>query len=149
MKKILCALAVLVSCNTYAECQIDSSQDDELSFELKAKGWNFEKYDELCQKLKKANAGVQLEQVPMITEYQTTVATTVKIYPLELEKKYNQRFLSQRGFNAIAANPVRTSAMQKELKHLNANYALNSLITDGGLPEMLKNLETIRKAIKP
>ncbi|EXC32657.1 hypothetical protein J520_1486 [Acinetobacter sp. 869535] len=39
--------------------------------------------------------------------------------------------------------------MQKGLKHINANYALNSLITDGGLPEMLNNIDKIRKVLKP
>ncbi|WP_336149023.1 hypothetical protein [Acinetobacter radioresistens] len=68
---------------------------------------------------------------------------------LELQKKYNQRFLSERGFYAIASNPITTTEMQKGLKHINANYALNSLITDGGLPEMLNNIDKIRKVLKP
>lgn len=149
MKKILYIMALLVSFNTYAECLIETNQDNELRNEVAKNGWNFEKYDELCQKLKNANAGVQISQVAMITQYQTTVATSAHLYPLELEKKYNQRFLSQRSFHAMATNPVRTSEMQKELIVLNANYALNSLITEGGLSEMLSNIDQIRKSLKP
>jgi len=43
----------------------------------------------------------------------------------------------------------KATEMQKGLKHINANYALNSLITDGGLPEMLNNIDKIRKVLKP
>ncbi|HAV4199009.1 hypothetical protein NVT87_12355 [Acinetobacter radioresistens] len=149
MKNLLYIMALLVSCNTYAECLLETNQDEELSIELQKKGWNFEKYDELCQKLKAANAGIQISQVGMITQYQTTVSTSIFLYPLELQKKYNQRFLSERGFYAIASNPITTTEMQKGLKHINANYALNSLITDGGLPEMLNNIDKIRKVLKP
>ena len=149
MKNLLYIVALLVSFNTYAECLLETSQDDELSSELANKGWNFEKYDELCQKLKRANAGIQIDQVAFITQYQTTVSTSIKIYPIEIKKKYNQRILSQRGFNAIAGNPARTSVIQKELKYINANFGLNSLITEGGLPDMLNNIDKIRKIIKP
>lgn len=49
MKNLLYIMALLVSCNTYAECLLETNQDEELSIELQKKGWNFEKYDELCQ----------------------------------------------------------------------------------------------------
>ncbi len=37
-------------------------------------------------KLKAANAGIQISQVGMITQYQTTVSTSIFLYPLELQK---------------------------------------------------------------
>lgn len=100
-------------------------------------------------KLKRANAGIQIDQVAIITQYQTSVATSIKIFPIELEKKYNQRILSQRGFTAIAGNPSRATSIQKELKYINANFGLNSLITEDVLPEMLNNIDKIRKITKP
>lgn len=149
MKNLLYIVVLLVSCNASAECLLVTSQDDELSNELVKKGWDFENYDELCQTLKRANAGIQIDQVAFITQYQTSVATSIKIYPIELDKKYNQRILSQRGFSAIAGNPARTTTMQKELKYINANFGLNSLITEGDLPIMLNNIDKIRKITKP
>lgn len=149
MKNILYIMALLVSFNTYAECLMQTSKDDALSNEVQKYGWNFENYDELCQKLKKANAGVQLSQFAMITQYQTTVSTTAHLYPLELEKKYNQRFLTQRSFHAMTAHPERTTEMQKKLILMNANYTLNGLITEGGLPAMLSEIDKIRKTLKP
>lgn len=59
MKNLLYIMALLVSCNTYAECLLETNQDEELSLELEKKGWNFQKYDELCQKLKAANANIK------------------------------------------------------------------------------------------
>lgn len=41
MKNLLYIMALLVSCNTYAECLLETNQDEELSLELEKKDGTF------------------------------------------------------------------------------------------------------------
>lgn len=151
MKKLL-YISVLIFCsNTYAECQIMTSSDSELTQSIRLnKGLDLKNYPELCAKLKKANASVGINQETLMTEKQLTVSTGLRLYPIEYEQKYKYQFLTRHVYNLISSNYERTSKSVTDLKYASANRALDSLTEDKySLDLLLDDLAILRSRLKP
>ena len=149
MKFLLCIALFMLSVQSFANCSITSTKDDRLQNIINEnKGWNFDNYDVLCAKLKKAKAGLQINQVTMISEYQTSVATAVKAYSLDIEKKYGAKLLTISGYVGIASNPKRTTNVEDELRYVNANYVLNELVNTKEIDSILNDLNKMSAILK-
>ena len=150
MKKILYISALIFCSNTYAECQLSTAEDYELRTIVKKEGWDFENFNELCTKLKKANATVAINQASQYSDTQVSVSTELRLYPNELAEKYKYKFLTQYSYTVISYSNVRTSKSEEQVMYDGANFALNSLITTKGLLDsQLKDLTRIRELVKP
>lgn len=64
-------------------CSITYNATNAVTEEIKKRSFVFENYDRVCAQLKKANAGVRISNVSMISPYQTTAAVSIQLYNLE------------------------------------------------------------------
>lgn len=149
MKTILLLICLSISTlgNT-SNCSITSIKNDVLQEEVSERGWSFENYDRLCNELMKHKLGLLIKQVSQITPYQTSAATVVQAYPLEIQKKYKTVIPSGNSYNTIIYNSERTTSAEREAQYKNANYNLNELIKSGTLEDMKNDIENIRKVFK-
>ena len=148
MKTFLFLIFLSVSTLSNADCIIQSSKHDDLAKSIKEKGWDFENYDTLCNELKKNKLALDITQISQISPYQTSVMTTVKAYPVDLETKYSIKILSKSSYTSIEYDEERTSAMKNKLLYENANYNLNELSKTGKLEIMVKEINQIRERLK-
>ena len=151
MKKLLYISALVLFSNTYAECQIMTSSDTELTQAIRLnKGLDLKYYSELCAKLKTANASIAINQETLMTEKQLTVSTGLRLYPIEYEQKYKYQFLTRHVYNLISSNYERTSKSEIALKYASANTALDNLIEDKySLDLLLDDLAILRNRLQP
>ncbi len=149
MKKIVALLLLLMSSSGYANCMISSVEDDELLNLLSKHGWSFENYEQVCQELKKHNLGVIFKQTGYISNYQSTVSTSIHVYPLEIKKKYNEVVPTALGAVSISVNPDKTKETIQKLRYKDANTILNDILTDQNYwQKTLDQVAFIRKHIK-
>lgn len=149
MKKLATLLLFAMSSTVYANCVITSSKDYSLTDLIEKEGWNFDNYAEVCQELKRHNLGAKISQVAYISNSQTTVSTSIRLYPLEIDKKYNKIILTASGKTSMLLNPERTTEMMNKLKYQDANDTLSVLTTDKELwKDVLDQIAFIRKYIK-
>ncbi len=151
MKKLLYISALVFCSNTYAECQIMTSSDTELTQAIRLnKGLDLKYYSELCAKLKTANASIAINQETLMTEKQLTVSTGLRLYPIEYEQKYKYQFLTRHVYNLISSNYERTSKSEIALKYASANTALDNLVEDKhSLDLLLDDLAILRNRLQP
>lgn len=149
MKKFVAMLLLLISSGSYANCMISSVEDDDLLKILSNNGWYFENYNNVCQELKKHNLGVMIKQTGYISKYQSTVSTSVHVYPLEIKKKYNEIIPTALGPVSISVNPEQTDLTIQKLKYKDVNTILNDLLSDQAYwQKTLDQVTFIRKHIK-
>ncbi|WP_151716858.1 hypothetical protein [Acinetobacter sp. TUM15071] len=136
----------------YANCTIVSFQDYTLQHVINENnGWGLEreKYDQICAMLKEKNLGLHITQTDMISRSASVVATTVKVYPIEIQKKYGRYILSASGYSSIDTNIERTSEVLDHLKYDSVNNALNRIGIDGKVwKEVLDQVDFVRKHVK-
>ena len=150
MKKLLYISALIFCSNTYAECHLNTTEDYELRAIVKKEGWDFKNFNELCTKLNNANVSVAINQVSQFSDTQVSVSTEVRLYPIELSKKYKYKFLTQYSYMALNNSKIRTSKSEEKLMYEGANFALNGLIANTGLLDnLLKDIARIRELVKP
>ena len=134
---------------SYANCEITTNKDSDLTNLIRDKGWNFDNYKEVCQELKRHNLGVKFTQIAYISKHQTTVSTSIRLYPLDIYMKYNEIILTSSGKASILSNPERTTTMVNLLRYEDANGLLNTLTTNKEQwKEILDEIAFIRKHIR-
>ena len=124
MKKLL-LLSLLSAVGTSAfaasNCSITFSSDDQLTAIIKENSFDFENYDAVCQRLKNANASVNLRPYSVINERQTTAVVIASVTDINLP------ILSNRYSSSMWSSPERTSNKEKELLMLAVNDALSGI----------------------
>ena len=148
MKKIIALIILATSSITYADCVIKGSHNSRLGEMIQKDGWYFENFNELCEELKQHDLGVHITQMEFISDAQTTVTTSVRMYPQEIYSKYGRRVLSDFGHTSMSIHPEKTTLRMEKLKYEDANNALNGVMSNKVTwNEMLDQMAYIRKYI--
>ena len=136
----------------YANCMITHFYDYDLKKVVNENnGWDIEKekFNKICNRLKEANLAVHFTQVSMISTSASVSSTTIKFYPLEIQKKYGEMILTSTGYGSIDTNTLRTTEVLNSVKYDSANNALIRIISnDETWKEILDQVAFIRKYIK-
>ena len=152
MKLLITLLAFMASSMVYANCTITNFYSYELrSVVEENNGWNIEseKFNKICNKLKKANLAVHFSQSSMVSSSASVAATDIKFYPLEIQKKYGKMVLTSTGYASINTNTTRTTLALDGVKYESANDTLIRVISNNETwDEILDQVAFIRKFIK-
>jgi hypothetical protein len=152
MKLFITLLAFMTSSMGYANCTITIFYSYDLQRVLHDnKGWGIEKekFNKICNKLKEANLAVHFSQSSMISNSASVASTSIKFYPIEINKKYGEMVLTPTGYASVDTNTVRTSEVLDSVKFDSANNVLIRMIdNDEAWKEILDQVAFIRKHIK-
>lgn len=132
---------------TFANCAINHGGNTKVMDLIKDRGFNFQSYEKLCNRLAANDAGLMIGGVSQISPYQTTVAITITMYPKG--DKYEGTTIES--VNWIRYSEQRTSQTEKEELYDLAMYALDQLTTPSNeekLKKMLIEVSDMRKATK-
>lgn len=125
MKKLLLlSLLSAVGMSTFAasNCSITFSSNDQLTAIIKENSFKFNNYDAVCQRLKNANASVNLRSFSVINERQTTAVVIASVRDINLP------VLSNTYSTSMWSSIERTTNKEQELLMLAVNEALSSII---------------------
>lgn len=146
MKALLLIFSLFITSASYAECIIYSNSSDTFHKILQERGWDLRNYNQICQKLKNSNIGLDINGITQISSYQTTVTTQVRAYALELAK--NKKFFPSNTVRvSITSNPERTTNMETNLIYRDAMSAVDKLGETDSLDTMINEINQLRKMI--
>ncbi len=139
MKKLL-LLSLLSAVGTSAfaasKCSITYTSAAQLTAIIQGTKFEFDNYDAVCQRLKNANASVNLRHYSAINERQTTAVVMASVEDINLP------VLSNTYSSSMWSSPERTTNKEEELLMLAVNEALNGISQShiNGLNENRKKL---------
>ena len=85
-----------------------------------------------------------------ISEYQTTVSSVIRLYPIDIYNKYNKAVIgtnTSRG--SVTYHQVRSSEAVKELKYIDAKHIVTSFVlNDIQWKKAIEDIAFIRKHFK-
>lgn len=150
MKFFYALFFLITATSVHANCVINASiDDDELAYMIKNEGWELSDYNKICNELKRHNLGIHINQTGYISKYQSTVATTLKVYPREIQEKYQQLVTVEATRTSLLLNEEKTSAKLRDLKYKDANNLLSILLDDITIWNgTLSQIASLREIIK-
>jgi hypothetical protein len=152
MKLFITLLSFMASSMGYANCTITNFYSYELrSVVEENNGWNIEseKFNKICDKLKKANLAVHFSQSSMVSSSASVASTEIRFYPIEIQKKYGKMILTSTSYGSINTNTTRTTLALDGVKYDSANDSLIRVLSNKETwDEILDQVAFIRKFIK-
>lgn len=124
MKKLLLLIllsAIGASASAASNCSITYATDNQLSAIIKEKAFEFDNSDGVCQRLKSANAKVNLRYSSAINTRQATAVVIAVVEDTTLPINSSHYSYS------MTSNPERTTAHEKDVLILAVNNALNGI----------------------
>ena len=116
---LLCTIGMNVSAGS--NCSISYMSDDKLIDILKKNNFEFDNYQEVCERLKSANAKVNLRYTSAISNQQATAVVIAVVEDI------NFPIASDRYKRSIWSSPERTTAIEVKLLIGAVNDALNGI----------------------